>query len=262
MKVLLLLFSICVVFEISSAKLFVDPGLGTYDVVLGRYMLPAHEVKKWLPDGLYLDENYVIDATYPVVVGFGIQINVHPIIPVFDWTYLEWIIGVPYVYKNDTNNGPFSYWPHLFLNLTEPVIAGLAYGFNKTLASMSIDKQSEWTTYTVDGILQGSGITYQSSYNVSNFPGNKNFQFYVDMLSHTVVGYNDLLGFVCSTMTMDWYGPETYIQEVSGIKIEWEDPDWLYGISGTWAFGDIVDDPNGAVRMFTTWQLTAPEICV
>lgn len=83
------------------------------------------------------------DGLHPVLATFCTQFHVGS--PFTDFTYLEFILGVPYVQWDESHRakytnyrGPFSYLPHLYLNATLPVILGQHYiGDNKELARIS-----------------------------------------------------------------------------------------------------------------------------
>lgn len=119
-------------------------GTGIYNAAIVPIPLPKQQVQAMLPPALILAAQNITPAEqHPVLLMFGAQEQVSPRpCKLFEWTYLEFAIGLPYVQWSKPQAaplGPFLFMPRLYLNRRRPILAGCFYGFAKEKASIGAD---------------------------------------------------------------------------------------------------------------------------
>jgi uncharacterized protein with NAD-binding domain and iron-sulfur cluster len=220
-------------------------GVGVMDAYCAIASMPFEDVSRKLPPGLHLCRRTRSDL-HPLVLLFSKQRNVRPgFVPFGGIDYHEFIELIPYVERDDgPSGGPFSFMPYLLLDQLPPVLIGVGlYGFNKRLAKISSQAgafEIRSDLGEVRAYFQPKGLPGDSE----QFP---NLADVRDLLEHPLISQTPTRSWIYSYL--DFHFDAATFQATSGkVAIEGQEIQ----------FDSILDQPFGAFRFMTNWNLSFP----
>ena len=245
-------------------------GAGEIIARMGVMYLPDAVVKKLLPEGLTLAaEEFAPEGHHPLIIGFGLQNGVHPILNGVDLprvtnkVYLENALLIPFVkYKGsyaagDYRNGPFVHMPIMYLDDMKAVIAGKAYAFPKKHVAMMMTEYGYHIASFDRREIADVGFLPTGSAPVNQEVFKSNLEKVGVLLNQPLIGKTGNT-FICSFY--DWkiqkarMAPapmhmklqETYLQGLAPLEHHFDRLDQSF-----WGSFDIK----------TSWTLTSPKLC-
>lgn len=243
-------------------------GVGKLKARMGVLSVNAKVIQGLLPESMELaPQPFARPGNHPVLIGFGLQKNVHPKVgdhdlpPVTSDSYLETAIIIPYVkYRGsfangDFRNGPFMYMPILYLDDLRAVWAGKAYGFPKKHEGM----QETADGYLISSLKTSRPLALAQFMSASGLGSefDRNFDSVTKMLNQPIIGTN-LLGMVCSSYNWNFAAAKVKPARMNFKLFE----DFLPGLTPREESLNGIDlSLWGAFQIESHWTLTRPYSC-
>lgn len=235
-------------------------GVGQYRAGCATLSYPLTNILQLLPDALEPGpQTITAPGTHPLLLLFGHHRNVHVKgVPLFELSYMECVISIPYVQWKDTRRayrGPLAYLRRMYLSELIPVLMGYPYAFPKELAR--IQGLPDYAVRSLVGdqpLLRGDFHPYGPATDAMSFP---NFPAVVGMFQQPFV-CNIGFGYVCSNMTFDTSKAAVRAADATVI-IDQAFVDGL--IPGPTSLPGLDTSPLGAFMFEAPWQISMPFNC-